>query len=222
VLAGVLAGVLIVITIAVLSCLYRRRHPAYRYYTLAECLAPREAEGAFLPEQFVIVDLETTGLDAALHDIIEIAALKVQRAPAPERHTTFTALVQPAHPVPSAITALTGITQAMLDQHGQPLSAVMAAFLAFVGEARLVFFNAPFDSAFLAKAANQIGRSMDNPVSCALAMARRAWPGLRSYTLVALAQRHGLETHGHHRALTDCALTLPIYCAATTQLGGVD
>jgi DNA polymerase III epsilon subunit family exonuclease len=220
VLAVVLAGVLIVMTIGVMSCLYRRRHPAYRYYTLEECLAPREAEGAFLPEQFVIVDLETTGLDAALHDIIEIAALKVQRDP--ERHTTFTALVQPAHPVPSAITALTGLTQAMLDHHGQPLSEVMATFLDFVGEARVVFFNAPFDGAFLAKAANRIGRSMDNPVSCALAMARRAWPGLRSYTLVALAQRHGLDTHGHHRALTDCALTLPIYCAAATQLGGVD
>ena len=132
----------------------------------------------------MIVDLETTGLDAAIHDIIEIAALKVQRDP--ERHTTFTALVQPAYPVPSAITALTGITQAMLDQHGQPVADVMAAFLAFVGEARVVFFNAPFDGAFLGKAANRIGRTMDNPVSCALVMARRAWPGLRSYTLVAL------------------------------------
>jgi DNA polymerase-3 subunit epsilon len=220
VLAVILAGVLIVMTIAVMYCFYRRRPHAYRYYTLEECLAPREAEGAFLPEQFVIVDLETTGLDAALHDIIEIAALKVQRDP--ELHTTFTALVKPAHTVPSEITALTGITQAMLDQQGQHRAEVMAAFLDFVGEARLVFFNAPFDGAFLAKAANHIGRTMDNPVSCALAMARRAWPGLRSYTLVALAQRHGLDTLGHHRALTDCALTLPIYCAATTQLGGVD
>ena len=219
-LAVVLAGGLIVMTIVVMACFYRRRRPAYRYYTLEECLAPREAEGAFLPEQFVIVDLETTGLDAAIHDIIEIAALKVQRDP--ERHTTFTALVQPAHTVPSAITALTGITQAMLDHQGQPVSEVMAAFLDFVGEARLVFFNAPFDGAFLAKAASRIGRTMDNPVSCALAMARRAWPGLRSYTLVALAQRHGLNTQGHHRALTDCTLTLPIYRAATTQLGGVD
>ena len=60
---------------------------------------------------------------------------------------------------------------------------------------------------------------MDNPRSCALDMARRAWPGLRSYQLVALAHSHGLDTRGHHRALTDCALTLPIYCAAAAQPG---
>jgi DNA polymerase III subunit epsilon len=99
---------------------------------------------------------------------------------------------------------------------------VMTTFVDFVGEARLVFFNAPFDCAFLSKAAKRIGRTMDNPVSCALDMARRAWPGLRSYQLVALAHSHGLDTRGHHRALTDCALTLPIYCAAAAQLGGVD
>jgi len=173
-----------------------------------------------LPKHFVIVDLETTGLDVDTHEIIEIAALKVQRDP--ERHTTFAALVKPVHTVPSDITALTGITQAMLDHQGEHVSEVMATFLDFVGEARLVFFNASFDGAFLSKAAKCIGRTMDNPVSCALDMARRAWPGLRSYKLVALAQSHGLETRGHHRALTDCALTLPIYCAAATQLGGVD
>jgi DNA polymerase-3 subunit epsilon len=218
--AVVLAGGVSIIALAVMSVLVRRRPRPYRYYTLAECLPPREAAGTFVPEHFVIVDLETTGLDADTHEIIEIAALKVQRDP--ERHTTFAALVRPVHPVPHAITALTGITQAMLDHQGQPVAAVMTAFVDFVGEARVVCFNAPCDGAFLAKAAKGIGRTMDNPVSCALDMARRAWPGLRSYQLVALAQRHGLDTRGHHRALTDCALTLPIYCAAAAQLGGVD
>jgi DNA polymerase-3 subunit epsilon len=210
----------IIMAIAVMDVLARRRQSPYRYYTLEECLPPREAEGSFVPEHFVIVDLETTGLDADTHEIIEIAALKVQRDP--QRHTTFAALVTPVHPVPRAITALTGITQAMLDHQGQPVSEVMATFVDFVGEARLVFFNAPSDGAFLSKATKRIGRTMDNLVSCALDMARRAWPGLRSYQLVALAHSHGLDTRGHHRALTDCALTLPIYCAAATQLGGVD
>jgi DNA polymerase III subunit epsilon len=220
VIAVVLAVGVIIMAIAVMDVLARRRQSPYRYYTLEECLPPREAEGSFVPEHFVIVDLETTGLDADTHEIIEIAALKVQRDP--QRHTTFAALVTPVHPVPSAITALTGITQAMLDHQGQPVSEVMATFVDFVGEARLVFFNAPSDCAFLSKATKRIGSTMDNPVSCALDMARRAWPGLRSYQLVALAHSHGLATRGHHRALTDCALTLPIYCAAATQLGGVD
>ena len=219
-IAIVLAIALIVVAIAVMYVLFRRGLRPYRYYTLEECLPRREAEGAFVPEHFVIVDLETTGLDADTHEIIEIAALKVQRDP--NRHTTFTALVKPRQPIPSDITMLTGITQAMLDHQGAPLAEVMATFLDFVGEARLVFFNAPFDGAFLSKAAYGMGRTMDNPVSCALDMARRAWPGLSSYKLSALAHRHGLDTRGHHRALTDCALTLPIYWAAATQLGGVD
>jgi DNA polymerase III subunit epsilon len=178
-IAVVLAVGVIITAITVLYVLSRRRQSPSRYYTLAECLPPREAEGAFVPEHFVIVDLETTGLDADTHEIIELAALKVQRNP--ECHTTFAALVTPVHPVPSAITALTGITQAMLDHQGKPVSEVMTTFVDFVGEARLVFFNAPFDCAFLSKAAKRIGRTMDNPVSCALDMARRAWPGLRSY-----------------------------------------
>lgn len=219
-IAVALVAVLIVMAIAMMYVLFHRRQRPYRYYTLDECLPPREAEGVFVPEHFVIVDLETTGLDADTHEIIEIAALKVQREP--DCHTTFAALVKPVQPIPSDITALTGITQAMLDHHGEHVSEVMARFLDFVGEARLVFFNAPFDCAFLSKAAHGIGRTMDNPVSCALDMARRAWPGLRSYKLIALAHSHGLDTRGHHRALTDCALTLPIYCAAATQLGGVD
>ena len=176
-----------------------------------------------MPGHFVIVDLvtPTTGLDAKrAHEIIELAALKVQRNP--ECHTTFAALVTPVHPVPSAITALTGITQAMLDHQGKPVSEVMTTFVDFVGEARLVFFNAPFDCAFLSKAAKRLGRTMDNPVSCALDMARRAWPGLRSYQLVALAHSHGLDTRGHHRALTDCALTLPSPLCRRRATGGVD
>ena len=63
---------------------------------------------------------------------------------------------------------------------------------------------------------------MDNPISCALDMARRAWPGLRSYPLVAFAQSHGMDTRGQHRTLKECARTLLIYYAAATQLGGVD
>ena len=158
--AVVLAGG-VVIAIAMMYVLSRRRRSPSRYYTLEECLPPREAEGAFVPEHFVIVDLETTGLDADTHEIIELAALKVQRDPA--RHTTFTALVTPVHPVPSAITALTGITQAMLDHQGKPVSEVMTTFVDFVGEARLVFFNAPFDYAFLSRPPSVLGEPCTIP-----------------------------------------------------------
>jgi DNA polymerase III epsilon subunit-like protein len=220
VIAVVLAVVLIVMAIAVRYFLFCRGTSPYRYYTLDASLTPRDTEVSIVPEQCVMVGLETTGLDVDTQAIIEIAALKVQRDA--DRHTIFSTLITPRHTIPSAMTACTGITQAMLDHQGEPLSEVLAAFVDFVGEARFVFFNAPFDCAFLSKAANRIGRKMDNPISCALDMARRAWPGLRSYPLVAFAQSHGMDTRGQHRTLKECARTLLIYYAAATQLGGVD
>ncbi len=73
-IAVVLAVVVIIMAIAVMYVLARRRQSPYRYYTLEECLPPREAEGSFVPEHFVIVDLETTGLDADTHEIQVVAS----------------------------------------------------------------------------------------------------------------------------------------------------
>ena len=68
-IAMALAGVIIIMAIVVMYVFARRRQSPYRYYTLEECLPPREAEGAFVPEHFVIVDLETAGLDSDTHEI---------------------------------------------------------------------------------------------------------------------------------------------------------
>lgn len=170
-----------------------------------------------LPEQFVVVDIETTGLDSEKHEIIEIGAIRVNRNS--NMHTTFTALVKPKKIIiPEYISELTGITSAMLEREGEKLDNVIAEFLEFAGGARLVFFNAPFDYAFLSRAANQIGAKINNPISCALDMARRAWPELKSYRLTDLVKLGGFNTEGNHRALKDCELTIFVYGAAAHEL----
>jgi DNA polymerase III epsilon subunit-like protein len=71
-----------------------------------------------IPPQFVVVDIETTGLDPDKHQILEIAAVKVNRDS--NHHTTLRGLVKIEGKVPKKITEITGITTEMLEQEGEP------------------------------------------------------------------------------------------------------
>lgn len=184
---------------------------------LAKSRARLRLNLAPLPEQFVVFDLETTGLDPNKHEIIEIGAIRVNRDSS--EHDTFQQLVKPSGRVPKKITQLTGITQAMVDSEGEPLEKALREFLGFAGELRLVSFNASFDMAFLHNAADKYSFTVSNQVSCALKMARRAWPGRRSYRLTDLAKDGHLSRAGTHRALGDCQRAMIVYAAAAAKLG---
>jgi DNA polymerase III epsilon subunit family exonuclease len=129
-----------------------------------------------LPPEFIIADIETTGLDPLRREIIEIAAIRVNRDF--DLHETFTGLVKPKRKISAKISSITGITNDMLAREGERLEDVVVEFLDFVGDRPLVFYNAEFDMAFLARAAHRVSRRIENPVTCALGMARDAWPGL--------------------------------------------
>ena len=189
---------------------------ATRPPSLARAQRPSTSALAPLPERFVVFDLETTGLDWSKHEIIEIGAIRVNRDST--NHDTFQALVRPTRKVPKKITELTGITQEMLEADGDPIAKTLREFLEFAGGLPLVSFNAEFDMSFLAKAAQQAGVVVSNEVSCALIMARRAWPGRQSYRLADLARDGNLGNDGAHRALEDCKRTLVVYVAAAAKL----
>ena len=176
-----------------------------------------QASLAHLPEQFVVFDLETTGLDPRKHEILEFGAIRVNRDSI--NHDTFQSLVKPSRKVPKKITELTGINQAMLDAEGVPIESALREFLNFVGDLHLVSFNADFDMAFLQSTATKHSISIGNPVSCALKMSRRAWPGRKSYRLADLAKDGNLKSDGTHRALGDCQRALIVYTAAASKLG---
>lgn len=107
----------------------------------------------------------------------------------------------------------------MVEEDGEEIDSVLIDFLDFIGDLRIVAFNSPFDISFLKEALKIHKIKLNNEVSCALKMARRAWPGLESYTLANLAKMGGLSTNGNHRALKDCELTLSVYTAAASKLG---
>ena len=74
---------------------------------------------------------------------------------------------------------------------------------------------------FINEAVAKQGLKIKNPHSCALKMARRAWPDLESYKLVDVAVCGGLSTKGNHRALKDAELTMTVYAAAAETLGSL-
>lgn len=174
-----------------------------------------------LPETFVVFDLETTGLNASRHEIIEVAAIRFKKGTT--THETLQALVKPKKAVPQKITDLTGITQEMVERDGEPIRKVLEEFSAFVGDLRLISFNAEFDIAFLQAAAKGSGLpAFDNTVSCALKMARRAWPKRKSYRLDDLASDGEFNKGTAHRALEDARRALIVYAAAVAELKSID
>lgn len=174
----------------------------------------------YMPDTFVVLDLETTGLDPTRHEIIEIAAIRYRKGTT--THETLQALVKPTKKVPEKITKMTGITQAMLDKDGESLAQVLPQFTEFIGSLRIVTFNAEFDMAFLEAAYEKHGIAKPaNPVSCALKMARRAWPRRKSFRLEHLANDGAFAEGKAHRALEDARRALLVYAAATAELRSV-
>ncbi|MDR3740932.1 MAG: 3'-5' exonuclease [Terracidiphilus sp.] len=171
----------------------------------------------WLPRQFVVLDLETTGLSPQRDEIIEIGAIRFTIDA--EIHDAFQMLVKPKAQIPAGITRLTGITQEMVDADGLPIEQVLAEFTEFIGNLPLVTFNAPFDMGFLHHAGSRHGIRIRNRYACALKAARRAWPELPSHKLADLARYAKLPSDDTHRALGDSKRALQIFAGSVSKIG---
>lgn len=157
--------------------------------------------------QFVVVDLETTGLKPGTAAITEIAAVRVSNGKLIEE---FHTLVNPGHHVPSMITRLTGITDEML--RDQPrIDDIFPQLQRFLGSSVLVAHNADFDVRFLDFDAQRLPSTpLLNPSLCTVRLARRLLPGLRSRALDAVAEHLGVSCLDRHRALGDARITAEV------------
>jgi DNA polymerase III epsilon subunit family exonuclease len=175
------------------------------------------ALSVLLPKEFIVLDLETTGLSPTLNEIIEIGAIRA--ALGSTTHTTFQTLVTPQREIGREITSLTGITQRMLDRDARPAEQVLGKFAEFIGDLPLVTFNAPFDLGFLWNAGKRHGISIRNKYSCALQLSRLAWPELTSHKLTHLAKCFGLPENDTHRSLGDTKRALYVFLKAVSVIG---
>ncbi len=168
---------------------------------------------------FVIVDVETTGLNSSRDSIIEVAALKVENL---KVTGDFSSLVRPTVRIPFKVSKLTGISQKMVDKYGQSERDVINRLLIFVGDLPLAGHNVSFDYEFLCRSCKRWGfPALPEPCLDSLKLARKKLRGL-PHDLSHLAVYYEIENTGAHRALADCRMTYEVLMRLLDEPGGFD
>ncbi|MDR2749017.1 MAG: PolC-type DNA polymerase III, partial [Clostridiales bacterium] len=162
----------------------------------ALCRCPK---GVLLNGEFVVFDLETTGLRKESDQIIEIGAVKIKDNKEIDRFHSFVAY---DGLIPPKITELTGITGDMLK--GAPeLKDILPEFLKFSEGCALAAHNAQFDVGFVTQAAIALGLEVPATVVDTLELARFLFPELPKHKLNNVAEHLGVSLENHHRAVDD-------------------
>jgi DNA polymerase-3 subunit epsilon len=168
----------------------------------------------------VAFDLETTGLRAEVHRIVEVGAIRFDATGA--ETGTFQSLVNPGCPVPEEARAVHGLGDADLAD-APPARDVLALFLAWLGdpaEVLLLAHNASFDAGFLAWELSRAGLAEPgHQVVDTLPLARRFLTQVPNHRLGTLAERLGFDCGQTHRALADCRRVKQLWLYLQTLAG---
>lgn len=158
---------------------------------------------------YVVFDLETTGVSVEHDVIIEIAAVKVVKGKVID---TFQTLVNPERPIPSGASRVNGITDDMVAD-APLIGEALEAFLGFIGDAVLVGHNIQaFDMNFIYDASMCVfQKPVTNNFIDTLYMARKCLPELNNHKLTDLAAHYHISQEGAHRAFNDCMINQQCY-----------
>lgn len=161
------------------------------------------------PDNYVVIDVETSGLNPEEHEIIEIGAILIKEHEISER---FSLLVRPQNAISPTIEDITGISNAMLQGQGVQLSVAMQQFIAFINDLPLISHNADFDNSFLRKACSDcdIGLISNRHIDT-LTLSRRQVRRVADYKLKTLAKHFAIEGDQNHRSLADCEITFQLF-----------
>jgi DNA polymerase III subunit epsilon len=156
------------------------------------------------PDDYTLIDLETTGIDLQYDEIIEISALRIRNNQIVD---TFSSLVCPKFPISEFITDLTGITKEMLEKQPK-IEDILPKFIDFIQDDILVGHNIfPFDANFLCRSCFHLEKKINNNYVDTLRLARRLLPELKHHRLIDLANNFEIEYQNMHRAEKDCQIT---------------
>ncbi|EYE89347.1 DNA polymerase III subunit alpha [Fervidicella metallireducens AeB] len=165
---------------------------------------PTEME---LDGEFVVFDIETTGLNYQEDEITEIGAVKIKNCEIVDR---FCTLINPLKKIPEEIVKLTGITNEMVADK-PTLDIALPQFLKFIGSCPVVAHNAKFDSSFIKEKCKKHGYTFNNTIVDTLALSRWLLPDLKRHKLNIIAEHFNINLENHHRAVDDAEATAHVF-----------
>jgi len=157
--------------------------------------------------EFIVFDIETTGLKADREEITEIGAVKIKGRKIIDSFQTF---VNPGKPIPQNITELTGITDEMVED-APKISTAIKDFYDFANGGVLVAHNATFDTSFIKLAAERNNLEYNFTVLDTLGLARCTVEDVKNHKLDTLAKHFNVKLTNHHRAVDDARATADIF-----------
>jgi DNA polymerase III epsilon subunit family exonuclease len=152
----------------------------------------------------IFFDLETTGLNPEIDEIIEIGAIKVENDKIKE---TFHSLVRPDKNIPQFITDLTGISEKEVEKAPRAYD-LKEKIENFIDGYPLIAHNAIFDKTFLEKL---LGKDLQNEVFDTLELSRLFFPEFYSHSLQNLVKKLEIKSEGPHRALNDTLMLYSVF-----------
>jgi len=191
---------------------------AYFVNDFAGGKTPPITEGLTLPlgGEFVVFDVETTGLSPTEDRVTEIGAVRIRNF---EITDEFQTLVNPGIPIPEATIKLNGIDDDTVRDAPSEAEA-FRKFAEFVGAGKtaLIAHNAPFDTGFLKAGFMRSGLEYNYPSIDTLPLCRAAVPNQR-HGLNNMAQFYNLGEFNHHRALADAHITAKLFLKLAAEAG---
>jgi DNA polymerase-3 subunit epsilon len=165
-------------------------------------------------DNYVVFDLETTGLSCYEHEIIEVGAIKIEND---QVVATYSSFVKPNNTIPYFITNINGISNQMV-KNAPKIDCVLTEFLDFVGCMPLLGHNIiSFDLKFINVASKELlGEKIKHDYVDILPLARKYLRNIKSHSLSNLCQYFDIDSAGAHRALADCTMTNGVYQALRT------
>lgn len=160
-------------------------------------------------KDYVIFDLETTGINPQEDRIVEISAIKVKERRIVEE---FSTLVNPEKKIPLAASLVNKISDEMV-KDAPKIEEALRSFTDFIGDEILIGHNIhEFDMKFIHRDIERyLGLFLCNDYIDTLPMSRSLLPELKRHRLVDLAEKYGVSSEGAHRALNDCRMNQVVY-----------